>query len=81
MMAKKEKSGKDAEQDKETRELDQQVEALTGSNEEMGSEIEAATTSQLMLGESIGQVATLVERFDRRGTGPFELFRSAFGQN
>ena len=24
---------------------------------------------------------TLVERFDRRGTAPFELFRSEFGQN
>ena len=26
-------------------------------------------------------VRTLVERFDRRGTEPFELFRSEFGQN
>ena len=26
-------------------------------------------------------VAALVERFDRRGTEPFELFRSEFGQN
>ena len=26
-------------------------------------------------------VARLVERFDRRGTEPFELFRSEFGQN
>ena len=27
------------------------------------------------------EVASLVERFDRRGTEPFELFRSEFGQN
>ena len=27
------------------------------------------------------RVCTLVERFDRRGTEPFELFRSEFGQN
>ena len=26
-------------------------------------------------------VPDLVERFDRRGTEPFELFRSEFGQN
>ena len=26
-------------------------------------------------------VETLVERFDRRGTEPFELLRSEFGQN
>ena len=26
-------------------------------------------------------IRTLVERFDRRGTEPFELFRSEFGQN
>ena len=26
-------------------------------------------------------LATLVERFDRRGIEPFELFRSEFGQN
>ena len=26
-------------------------------------------------------VGALVERFDRRGTEPFELFRSEFGQN
>ena len=28
-----------------------------------------------------GAVPLLVERFDRRGTEPFELFRSEFGQN
>ena len=28
-----------------------------------------------------GDVDALVERFDRRGTEPFELFRSEFGQN
>ena len=27
------------------------------------------------------EVASLVERFDRRGTEPFELSRSEFGQN
>ena len=31
--------------------------------------------------EHIAWVATWVERFDRRGTEPFELFRSEFGQN
>ena len=30
---------------------------------------------------SASPVPALVERFDRRGTEPFELFRSEFGQN
>ena len=33
----------------------------------------------MMLG--VPYVHHLVERFDRRGTEPFELFRSEFGQN
>ena len=31
--------------------------------------------------EAEGAVLYWVERFDRRGTEPFELFRSEFGQN
>ena len=37
-----------------------------------------------LLGEDVKRkprVQRLVERFDRRGTEPFELFRSEFGQN
>ena len=32
-------------------------------------------------GERPAPVPTYVERFDRRGTEPFELFKSEFGQN
>ena len=34
-----------------------------------------------MLSSVASGVGTLVEGFDRRGTEPFELFRSEFGQN
>ena len=40
----------------------------------------AARGPRRVRGAGVG-VAGLVERFDRRGTEPFELFRSEFGQN
>ena len=54
---------------------------VKGSLQESSEDFMQYVRTTLQQAQEITDVVGLVERFDRRGTEPFELFRSEFGQH